>query len=928
MSSDVGGDSLADFHRVKALFNALLELKAEDREAALAVSDVDISIKSKVLVMLANSTAEADTLASAIGAVAGELAGRNQGTELAAGDTVGAWRLVSEIGRGGMGSVFLVERSDGHFQQQAALKLLAGVASQRAIAYLARERQILAALTHPNIARLLDGGATPRGRPYLVLEYVNGQAIDKYCANKSLPRATILRLFIEVCKTVAFAHRQFVVHCDLKPSNILVTTEGRPILLDFGVSRLLGVAAGAHESDASDSAADASLPALVSPPGGATLTSAAYTPRYASPEQKAGGRVGIETDVYSLGVMLAELLGANPADATAPRPSRFDADLTAILSRATARQVSDRYQSADEFAADLQRSMDDHPVMARPATILYVGTKFTRRHWPGLIGLAAFVATVSVFSWRAVIERDNALRSERTALSVKDYMISVFQGADPEISGQRDLPVSTLLDAGRERLAVTLKNQPQTRAEITGILGSVYHTIGKREQALKMFEEAIQIERGNNRPTVLADLLYKQAYIVYDMEDFPRAEPLAKEVLALREKIAPESVETTSALRLVGMIYSYQGNDAAAKPALTQAVALAEKLTGDSSVETGRAYLAFGHHRATVDGGAADAVAYAQRASRIFAQRLGNSHYLYADALEVLGLALSIQGKYDEAIPMGKKLSDIRTKVYGELSNQNGFGLYTYANFLHQAGRRLEAVSIFERCVAIQEKLDGRDTLATAQPLAYLVNAKVAAGAYADALALNDEVVAVRTKAFRADNVEVLRALATKGHILRQLGQLAQAERVTFAVLTARAGGANPDKFRLAQSQLELAAIYRLQGKLDEAETQLVAARESGFRPAPERTALILSEQALLHAARGRNQDALKLQLEAEELLSKDGGQSHPDTWLRKLDRAELLAKLGQRQAARELARQISERAKSSIEPTGAIAKRLARIMS
>jgi len=204
----------------------------------------------------------------------------------------------------------------------------------------------------------------------------------------------------------------------------------------------------------------------------------------------------------------------------------------------------------------------------------------------------------------------------------------------------------------------------------------------------------------------------------------------------------------------------------------------------------------------------------------------------------------------------------------------------------------------------------------------------VAAGAYTDALALNDEVVAVRTKAFPADNVEVLLALATKGQILRHLGQLAQAERVTLAVLTARAAAPNTQKHRLAQSHLELAAVYRLQGKIDAAEAQLVAARESGFRPAPARTSLILSEQALLHAARGRNEDALKLQLEAEELLNKDGGQSHPDTWLRKLDRAEVLTKLGQRQAARELARQISERAKPSIEPTGAIARRLAKIMS
>lgn len=924
MNGIAGGDSLGAFQRIKSLFNALVDLPVAEREAALATFNLDPATRSKVLLMLNDNTTDADTLASVIDAVAGELAGRSHGAELAPGDSVGAWRLMSEIGRGGMGSVFLVERSDGHFQQQAALKLLAGVASQRAMAHLSRERQILAGLTHPSIARLLDGGATPRGQPYFVLEYVNGEAIDKFCTAKALSRFAILRLFVDVCKAVAFAHRKLVVHCDLKPSNIMVAADGRPILLDFGVSRLLDVVVDVGD----DVTEDAAEPTATAVTRSETLTSAAYTPRYASPEQKAGGRVGIETDVYSLGVMLAELLGGKVSDGTLQDLDFDNADLKAIIGRATAPRVADRYQGADEFAADLQRFMLHEPVAARPATVSYVSTKFVRRHWPGLLGLAAFVITVSVFSWRAMIERDQAVNAERTARSVKDYMISVFQGADPEISGQRDLPVSTLLDAGRERLTAALKNQPQSHAEITGILGSVYHSIGKREQALKMFAEAIQIERRNNRPAMLADLLYKQAYTVYDMEDFPRAEPLAKEVLALREKIAPESVETLTAQRLVGMIYSFLGNDAAANLALTKAVALAEKLTGDTSVEAGRAYLAFGQHRGTVDGGAADAVTYAQRASRIFAQKLGNSHHLYADALEILGLGLSLQGKYDEATSMGKQLSDIRTKIYGELSNQNGFGLYTYANFLHQAGRRLEAVAIFERCVAIQEKLDGRGTLATAQPLELLVHAKVAAGAYADALALIDEVVAVRTKAFPADNVDVLMALATKGHILRQLGRLADAERVTRAVLTTRLAAPNAQKFRIAQSHLELAAVYRLQGKVDEATAQLVAARDAGFRPTPARASLILSEQALLHAARGRNEDALKLQLEAEDLLNQAGRQTHPDTWLLKLDRAETLIKLGQRQAARDLARQISEGAKASIEPTGAIARRLVRVMS
>jgi tetratricopeptide (TPR) repeat protein len=505
-------------------------------------------------------------------------------------------------------------------------------------------------------------------------------------------------------------------------------------------------------------------------------------------------------------------------------------------------------------------------------------------------------------------------------------MISVFQGADPEISGRRDLLVSELLDAGRERLASNLGDQPQTRAEITGILGSIYHTIGKRAQALKMFEEAIQLERGNNRPAALADLLYKQAYTVYDLEDFPKALPLAEEVLKLREKIAPESLETLNALLLVGNIHSYLDNAAAANLVLTRAIAMAEKLTGTTSVETGRALLAFAHKRLTVYAGAADAAAYSERARRIFAQKLGDTHYLYANALEVLGLALSAQGKYAEAVPMGKQLSDIRTKTYGELSNQNGFGLFTYANFLRQAGHRLDAISIYERCVAIQEKLDGRATLATMQPLWFLAKTKFAAGDYTGALPLIEEVVAIRAKAFPADNSEVLRALFDKGQILRHLGRLTEAERVTHAVLKAWLAKENTQKQRIHQSHLELAAVYRLQGRFDAAEAEWVAAQGVGSALSAESKALVLAEKARLYAAQGRLGEALKLQLEAEELLDNDGRESHPDTQLQKLDRAELLVKMGRRQAARDLARQISERAKPSIEPTGEFAKRLAKL--
>ena len=918
MSVADSSEDLADFQRIKSLFDAVVDLPLNEREAALASLGADKASTSKVLAIIAESTVGGGTLGAAIAAVSGDLIANAEGAELQPGDSIGAWHLLSEIGRGGMGSVFLVERNDGHFEQRAALKLLAGIASERAMTHLARERQILADLTHPNIARLLDGGATPRGRPYLVLEYVDGLAIDKYCAQKS--QAETVKLFIEVCNTVAFAHRQFVVHCDLKPSNILVTKDGRPILLDFGVSRLVGEAA--KEQSAADQPENA--PPLDS---SATLTAAAYTPRYASPEQKSGGRVGVASDVYSLGVMLSELLGWSATDKPSHKRAAINTDFTAIIQRATALKPAERYLGADDFAADLTRALSHQPVAARPATAVYVSKKYVRRHWPWLLGVCAFVATVALFTWRTSVERDNALNAEKSALGVKNYMISVFQGADPEISGQRDLPVSTLLDAGRERLAGTLKDQPQTRAEITGILGSVYHSIGKREQASAMFEEAIRIERGNNRPAMLADLLSKHAYTVADMQDYPRAKPLAIEALRLREQTAPESLEMVSTLRVAGQNYSFLLDHVEALVLLKRAVALAEKLTGEASVETARTYLTLGQHLATMADGALPGTQYAERAHRIFEQKLGRSHYLSADALEVLGLGLAILGRYDEAVPIGREMSDIRAKIYGELSNQNGAGLHTYGIILRRAGRRIEAIAVTERCIAIQAGLDGRATLATNADLILLARSKWGAGAYLEAMVLIDEALTVLKKSLPLNQLGVQHAQFFKGQILRSLGRLEEAERVTLTVLTARELSPSTQKWPLAQSRLEMATVYRLQGNVEKAEKQLSLARETAFPPSPLRRAEMLSEQALLEGARGKTSVALKLLLATEELM-EEVSPRHPDTWLQKLHRAELLAKMGQPQAARELARQISEHAKSSIEPTGAIAKRLARVMA
>lgn len=900
----------AQFARVKDLFEQLCELPEHERPARLQAAGEAAVVTDEVLRLLRAGNPATERVAAPVLAALHRVA-----TEQPLHGTVlGAWTLEHEIGRGGMGRVFKARRSDGHFAQTAAVKLLSGIGSRTALNYLARERQILASLSHPHIARLLDGGSTPQGQPYLVMEYVDGVAIDRYCAQRRLAPAALLKLFGAVCTAVAFAHQQLVVHCDIKPSNILVTADGRPVLLDFGVSRLLGDAAG----DAGDPAS--------APRDAAT----AYTPRYASPEQKAGLRSGTATDVYSLGLVLAELLGARAAadtdTARAGSPLRLGAlprDLAAILLHATRPDPAARYASVSAFAADLTRYALRQPVAARAPTPLYLAQKWISRHWLWLAAGGVFLAVIAAFSWRMRLERDNALAAERAALAVKDYMISVFRGADPEIAGRRDLPVSELLDAGRDGLAARLHDQPLVMAEISGILGGVYQTIGKREQALRLFDAAIALERANGRPLMLAGLLHQRAYTSYDMEDFAQAEPIAREALAIRERLAAATPALVDSLRLLGTIQVYQDQRAEALALLSRALDLSVTVSGEDSVETARVHLDLGRLYGYLDPIATGAVIHARRARQIIGRRLGREHPLYADALEILVLGLSTTRGYDEALPLARELSDMRLRFYGEISYQGGYGLYTYANLLNDAGQRRQALPLLQRCLDIQERLDGVGTLSSTSPLQLLARVHEGLGNYDSAIAVLQQIAAIQRRLLPEGGREAVDLDAQIGRVRRQQGELDEADSLLHRTLQQRIADPQTHPCRLMQSQLEMAALRRQQLRLDEAEAFLEAANPDACGEAPWRRGLIDAERARLAATRGDTALAESLFLRAEAGFTQELGTQHPDLWLLRLDRATLLADRSQTQAAATLAAEIAQNGAPSIAPGGRHAQRL-----
>jgi len=432
-----------------------------------------------------------------------------------AGQEVGPYQLVSPLGEGGMGQVWLAIRSDGLYERRVALKLLRpGLGDVGLQARFSRERQILARLGHPHIARLLDAGTSKDGQPYLALDYVRGEPITDYVRKRDLNLAARLQLFAQVCAAVSHAHANLVVHRDLKPSNILVSSTGEVCLLDFGIAKLLDQ--------------DQKQVADITRTGSRT-----FTLHYAAPEQLRGEVVTTMTDVYALGVILFELLtdckpyeltrqtdaaweeailGREPGrpSQVAARKAREDGslpgrrrarllvgDLDNIVLKALNKQPEQRYASVEALAQDLRRHLDGKPVQARAQSFGYRTRKFVRRHALGLaVGAGAtalLVTALTMVSWQA----SKAMKEASRAQAMQDFVIALFEDSG-DAGGTRNLDVRALLDAGISRADSELATQPQARAELIGLIATLRSGLGDDAQALDLLDRQQDIFRRMN----------------------------------------------------------------------------------------------------------------------------------------------------------------------------------------------------------------------------------------------------------------------------------------------------------------------------------------------------------------------------------------------------------------------------------------------
>jgi serine/threonine-protein kinase len=486
-------DSLA---HLRGLFDQLIDLPPAARGAWLAEHVVDSGEHEALLRLLQADDAGDGFLDTPATDHAERLRGEAVRADGLIGQRIGAFRLIRLIGRGGMAAVFLAEREDAGFSQQVAVKLLRrGLYSDLEQRLFLRERQVLANLTHPNIARLFDGGVTGAGIPYLVMEYVDGESITEYAAAHSRGLRDRLDLFLTVCRAVEAAHRALIVHRDIKPSNILVSADGAVKLLDFGIAKLL-------DDDVENA------------------TVGVFTPDYAAPEQIRAGAITTATDIYALGVLLHELLlGVRPRGEPLQRPSTLAAsnaiapaavlrgDLDNILLKALEAEPDQRYASADAFAADIKAYLSGQAVAAHPPSRWYRARKFVGRHRGGVATTAAFalavLAALGLALWQAGIARDQA----RRANAMRDFMFSAFAEAEPSTPRAGPPSIAEVVERAISQVRSGTQMNADVRSELLTQLGGVLAAQGQlgaaRENLQWNYTEASR-SLGANATTTLA----------------------------------------------------------------------------------------------------------------------------------------------------------------------------------------------------------------------------------------------------------------------------------------------------------------------------------------------------------------------------------------------------------------------------------------
>lgn len=683
-------------------------------------------------------------------------------------ERVGPYRLLRELGQGGMGRVFLAERADALYQRQVAIKFLRqdqGDLRER----FAAERRILAALDHPAIVRLIDAGYDERGQPFVVMDYIAGCTLTQHADHAGLPVRARLALFLTVLDAVGHAHAHLVVHRDLKPENILVGSDGLPKLLDFGIAKLLA-AEGSGDT------------------GTALL---AMTPEYASPEQVRGEPVGVASDIYSLGVLLFQLLtGSRPyaittrspatierivCESEAPRPSQLaraqgrkdiDRDLDHIVLKALAKDPRARYRSCSEFADDLRRQLEGRPVLARATPPLEIAAKFIRRHRIGVLASIAVIAAVLLGAGLALVQAQRANEQARIAgierdraEAIRDFLTDMLAAADPA-SGGRELSVVSLLDAAAENLAARPEADPAVKLAIRQTLARSYRSLGRLDTALTQALAAYESSRGD-RPVVRAESALLLGQVRLERGEAAAAEPLLEEAAAVYALKPGATLERAAADNLLGQLHSQAGRYERAEQHYARAIAA---LRARSSAPD--PYLAELLHNLAVTHGRAGRLEQAEALHRealaIFRATRGADHPHTARVWFNLASVLEMRDDFAAADTAFAEVERIQRRHYGDQHPELAQTLASHAFLLNRAGRHGEAVGRARQAVAAAAGLTPPQPIA-AYAQAMLGESLLLAGDAQAALAPLREALTQREQLLAADHPVRLNSMSLVG---------------------------------------------------------------------------------------------------------------------------------------------------------------------
>jgi len=872
----------ATWDRVQALFHGALALPPDERSRWLeAQCPGEPGLQRQVRDLLAADARGTPLLDRGLAQVSRDVLADRAGSALPQ-HQFGAYRIRGVLGEGGMGVVYLAERED--LKSLAAVKILrdASLSPSRRERF-ASEQRTLAQLNHPSIARLYDAGTLPDGTPWFVMEYVDGLPLTAYCADRVRSVAGRLELFRAVCEAVQHAHQHAIIHRDLKPSNILVAQNGSVKLLDFGIAKQL---------ESLDLPEDQTRTGL-----------RLMTPAYAAPEQLTGGRVGIHTDIYALGVILYELLagrlpfdlaGQSPAEIATtvgerepPRPSEAAArghgagtvtgaaswaDLDVLCLTAMHKDPARRYRTVDALIHDVEHYLRREPLAARPDTLGYRLGKFTRRNWRVVAAATAvavvLIGLVAFYTVRLASARNAALAEAARTQRIQAFMLGLFQGGDQTVGPAESLRVVTLIDRGVQE-ARALDGEPRVQAELYFTLGGLYQKLGQFDRADSLLQASLELRRvlfGSEHAEVAGSLVGLSLLRV-EQARLDEAEGLAREGLALTRRLAsPGDLALAGATEALGRVREEQGEYPEAIGLLEEAVQLYNGHGGAPAAflgalhELANAHFYLGHH--------AVSDSLNRRALAMSRQLYGNRDPRVAEELNNLGSIKQELGYYPEAERYYREGLEITRAWYGEQHHLTATNLTMLGRSVAFQNRFPEADSLLSLSLAIQERVFGPVHQRVASTLGELAGIAYQQDRLDEAEPRYRRVIEIYKVVYGERHQVMGTAVNNLAGVYLKRGDHRNSERLYRRGLAIYQAALAPDHVNVGIAHLKLGRCLLRQGRYLEAERESRAGYEILIKQSAPATSFLRAgrqDLATAYEALGRAEEAARFRMELED---------------------------------------------------------------